>query len=523
MADQDQEVQGFMPDPWRYAPQQGSMAPLSQPQEGDSADLSRLLRPRQPDPAIEALGGEAMKEQLEAGREGIDIEKRRAAEMGPMREKMLKSQQDFNDSTQSMIKDYQSKLQTVGKPPNLMAQMSEDMNNWFMWAAALGALAGAFTRKPMTSALNAFSGAIQGFREGDQQKFANQMSEWKQKSDLARANNQQLLQEMELQFKAKKMTLDTQMAEMEIIGAKYQDQALVNAARQKNATLVANYYFQLKQLDMNLEEHQMKMQTDVIKLLSGTNGKSTRLNTFEGMQQFVNEQQRLQTIIQQLPKDDPRRKQAEYRYKMNEWYMNWAATDPTGALHGRPMPQMEGEEAEGGESDGRPWYYKLFGLPAPNKGAGGSAGPGSQAGGTGEGGPPAAAGGTFPDFDKSQAPPDWKGAMGSDEPAGFLGRQAGQQFSERWNQAKRLRESPGSNSDVPIPTDKSQRQTWTVGKWYDVQGYGVGQYLGDGKFAHPGEAGATGQGEQGPRKLYQGYGTPGGAAGAPQAPAEMGT
>ena len=64
--------------------------------------------------------------------------------------------------------------QRAGQPP----QQQIDPTGWIMAASLLGALGGAMGRRHVTNGLAAFTGALEGMKEGNQQKFENDAKTW---------------------------------------------------------------------------------------------------------------------------------------------------------------------------------------------------------------------------------------------------------------------------------------------------------------------------------------------------------
>jgi len=62
----------------------------------------------------------------------------------------------------------------AGQPP----QQQIDPTGWIMAASLLGALGGAMGRRHVTNGLAAFTGALEGMKEGNQQKFENDAKTW---------------------------------------------------------------------------------------------------------------------------------------------------------------------------------------------------------------------------------------------------------------------------------------------------------------------------------------------------------
>jgi len=108
--------------------------------------------------------------------------------------------------------------------------------------AVLGAVAGRFTRAPGGAALSAFAGALKGWQSGNLQAYENAAKEWEQNTKAAVENNRQVMEKYRLALADRKMNIDEQMSQIQLISAQYHDQIMYDAAAAKNYTLVAQIY-----------------------------------------------------------------------------------------------------------------------------------------------------------------------------------------------------------------------------------------------------------------------------------------
>src|SRR5262245_28583945 len=113
---------------------------------------------------------------------------------------------------------------------------------WLMVAGLLGALAGAFTRNHLTNGLAAMTGALQGYQEGSQQKFQNNLKIWDAESKNAIETNRAATEDYRLTLENIKLTNDQMFKELEIKSMQYKDEAMAQAARTKNELSVAQLY-----------------------------------------------------------------------------------------------------------------------------------------------------------------------------------------------------------------------------------------------------------------------------------------
>lgn len=156
------------------------------------------------------------------------------------------------------------KLEKVGDPPK--SNTGEMLQQWLLPAVALSALAGAFTRQHVTSALNSFSAAVEGYKAGNIGVYEQKYKEWEASSKKAIQNNKSALDEYDAIWKNKKYTIDQKMNEIQLIAAKYQDRMTYEAAAQKNFTMVAQILQKQEMQTMKLETayDKMKAQGDAM-------------------------------------------------------------------------------------------------------------------------------------------------------------------------------------------------------------------------------------------------------------------
>ncbi len=130
------------------------------------------------------------------------------------------------------------------KPPQA-PDAKDYQKNSLAWASAfavLGAVAGRFTRMPGGAALAAFGGALKGWQEGNLQAYEQAAQKWEKKNNTALENNRQVMEKYKLALDNRKMSIDEQMSQIQLIAAQYHDQITYDAAAAKNYTMVAQIY-----------------------------------------------------------------------------------------------------------------------------------------------------------------------------------------------------------------------------------------------------------------------------------------
>lgn len=108
--------------------------------------------------------------------------------------------------------------------------------------AVLGAVASKFTRHTGTSALNAFAGALNGWKQGNLQAYEDAAKKWEQDTKATLENNRQIMEQYKLALENRKMNIDEQMSQIQLTAAQYHDKMMYDAAAAKNYTLVAQIY-----------------------------------------------------------------------------------------------------------------------------------------------------------------------------------------------------------------------------------------------------------------------------------------
>jgi hypothetical protein len=105
--------------------------------------------------------------------------------------------------------------------------------------AVIGAIAGRFTRQPGNAALNAFTGALKGWQQGNQQAYEDAAKQWEQNSQKTIENNNIELEKYKEILADKKANIDQMMAAITVAGAQYQNSVIYNLAKSGNFTAVA--------------------------------------------------------------------------------------------------------------------------------------------------------------------------------------------------------------------------------------------------------------------------------------------
>jgi hypothetical protein len=114
-------------------------------------------------------------------------------------------------------------------------------------AIMFAALAGHSSRTPMTAALNAFSGAIQGHMQGERDVAEKRTAEFKQKTEVALKNHQMEMDRYKTILNDKKMRLQEKMQEIHAIAAEERNQQMMQISRERNLLAIEKAYNQNQQ------------------------------------------------------------------------------------------------------------------------------------------------------------------------------------------------------------------------------------------------------------------------------------
>lgn len=164
----------------------------------------------------------------------------REKELGPLRDRQLKMAMSGLDRAETAQRDLAAKTQKPPEPPK--RQNPHDDETWLFAAGLLGVFAGALTRNHATNALNAFSGAIQGYQEGSKQKFDQNMQIWEAENKKVLDTNRQALDEYRAIIENTKLSQDQMSIALQVAASKYEDRGMMTAAKTKNSLVIAQYH-----------------------------------------------------------------------------------------------------------------------------------------------------------------------------------------------------------------------------------------------------------------------------------------
>ena len=103
--------------------------------------------------------------------------------------------------------------------------------------ALIGAISGRWTRNAGNASLNAFAGALKGWKEGNAEAYANAAKEWEQNTKKTIENNQMELEKYHEILNDKKNTVDMMLAKLNVVSTEFQNKIVFDATVAKNLTL----------------------------------------------------------------------------------------------------------------------------------------------------------------------------------------------------------------------------------------------------------------------------------------------
>jgi hypothetical protein len=120
-------------------------------------------------------------------------------------------------------------FERASAPPS--ANIGNDAALWLAAATALGGIAGAMTRRGTTNALAAFTGTLEGLKEGNQQKFENNYKIWEAQARQVQQNNDAELTEYKAALENRQLDERQRSIQIQIIANKYRNQFMAGVAQ----------------------------------------------------------------------------------------------------------------------------------------------------------------------------------------------------------------------------------------------------------------------------------------------------
>lgn len=176
--------------------------------------------------------------------------------------------------TQTMLKSMQGDINSMPAPPQLekapappKQELGKGMMEFMQVAALLGAIAGGRGRGNSTAAMNAFAGAMNGFHNGQKEQFETNLEEWKARSQQVATDNQAKLDQYNLIWKNKQLSMDQKMGMFRIASQQWKDDMTYNAAKAGDAQTLAAMLQKQWQIQTQYVEAKNKLTIDIEKVI----------------------------------------------------------------------------------------------------------------------------------------------------------------------------------------------------------------------------------------------------------------
>lgn len=211
------------------------------------------------------------------GKQEEELYAKREAELEPMRREMMSGMREQTRIGNEELTHYLQSQRDVPEPPAFNGpQAQQDALAWMSIAAGFGAIAGGLSRYHTTTALNAFSGMMQGYAKGELQAFDQQYKTWQANTDKALEYNNRAQREYRAIMDNSKLNIDTMSNMMQMTADKWQDQIMSNAARMRDvermtqlmegqARFEENLKLRKEAMENHKKEFDVKTQTDLAK------------------------------------------------------------------------------------------------------------------------------------------------------------------------------------------------------------------------------------------------------------------
>jgi hypothetical protein len=158
------------------------------------------------------------------------------------------------DIERMMAKMNSRPLPQMDKTPNAPeANFTQNIGPFLGMATALMAIAGSRARQGGTVALNAFAGAIKGWKEGRQDEFQAKTAEFKMAAEKVKEDNQEKLDQYKMAWSNDKLNIDQKMNMIKMIAAQYGDEKAHNTAVRKDYQTLAGVLDKEDQMQMNYD------------------------------------------------------------------------------------------------------------------------------------------------------------------------------------------------------------------------------------------------------------------------------
>jgi hypothetical protein len=157
--------------------------------------------------------------------------------------------------------------QPMPQPPQAQAAPPVPQRNepgadeaWLMAASVLGAIAGGLTRNHTTNALAAATGAMEGWNEGNRQKFDMEMKRWNAENTKVLESNKAANDRYVQILNSQKLALEQKSQELQLTAAQFDDRAAMQLAQTKNFETLGRLIEQRMQHQERMQEQTTRLQ-----------------------------------------------------------------------------------------------------------------------------------------------------------------------------------------------------------------------------------------------------------------------
>lgn len=167
---------------------------------------------------------------------------------------MAQSETDFQDEQKILAKPRKDLLDVLQKPAAAQAHLEkvaeqpkpEDYRKGAMEFAAsmavVGAIFGRGSRNAGNAALNAFAGAMKGWKEGNLEAYTQATKEWEEATKRTIENNNQELEKYRMIIEDKKLSIDQMTAALNIVSTETGNKIMFDQTQAKNFLGAMNTY-----------------------------------------------------------------------------------------------------------------------------------------------------------------------------------------------------------------------------------------------------------------------------------------
>ena len=188
--------------------------------------------------------------------DAIQEDERQQFQQGEAAAQPLRNREMQQLLTPVQARAHLEKLQAAPKPEDYQKGSME-----FASAMALvGAVFGRFSRAGGTASLNAFSGALKGWHEGNMEAYGNAQKEWEANTKKTLANNQMEIEKYREVIENKKLNIDQMSAALTLAAQPFQNKLMFDYAQEKNINGALNLYDKMVGIQEKAESSFQKLQ-----------------------------------------------------------------------------------------------------------------------------------------------------------------------------------------------------------------------------------------------------------------------